>query len=156
MNAVLIKSPANVTGTELRQILLEALGGSYDADSDTWSDSTTVAIPAMGTAPGTKPGGGKQICQLLYAGTQAQLESDLQNAGLQPHSVVAFQTFADEYQGDDGNGDPIYAPTVTTAIENGDLQYLNKRYSDEAQTFEIPPDYSWFPKYQGQSDWVGQ
>ena len=151
MNSVLIQSPASVTGVELRPILLEALGGGYDVESDTYHDSQTVSIPEAGTAPGTSSKSGKQIVQCLYAGTQAEIESALQNASLQQHQVVGFQTFADEYQGD--NGDPIYAPTVTTAVEQGTLQYLNKRYSDEAQTVEIPPAVNWFPKYQGQAEW---
>ena len=154
MYAVLIKSPANLSPDELRQVLLGALGGSYDAESDTYGDSEDVKIPQAGQAPGTTSSGGAQICQLLYSGTQAELESALQDASLNQHTVVGFQTFANEYQGDDQDGNPIYAPTVTTAIENGTLQYLQKRYSDEAQTIEIPPDVSWFPVYQGQSAWA--
>lgn len=153
MNSVLIQSPANATGEELRQILLAALGGHQDSDTLVWHDSTTVVIPASGTAPGTGASAGKQICQLLYAGTQAQIESDLQNAGLQPHQVVGFQSFKDEYQGDDVNGDPIYAPTVSTSIEAGTLQYLNKRYEADEVT-EKAKNVNWFPVYSGQADWV--
>ena len=129
MNSVLIQSPASVTGIELREILLTALNATNKA-----------YIPRSGSAPGTASKAGKQICQLLYSGNQAQIESDLQNAGLQPHQVVGFMAF-------DGS-------SVTTSIESGTLQYLNKRYSDEAQTIEIPPNVNWFPKYQGQSDWI--
>lgn len=140
MNCVLIQSPASATGTELRQILLEALGGTQDPVTLEWGDSTTVVIPQAGRAPGTTTGAGKQICQLLYAGTQAQLESDLQNATLQQHIVVGFQSF-------DGS-------VVTTAIENGTLAYLEKQYEDEAQTIEKTPNVNWFPIYQGQAPWT--
>ena len=146
MNAVMIKGPANLTGEALRQTLLEALLGNYDPDTGLWSDHPeNVMIPSPGTAMGTHAEAGAQICQLLSWWTQAHIESLLEDASLTQYNIVGMQTF-----GVDEFGDPI----VFTAIEQGTLQYLNKRYSDEGQTVELPKDVNWFPIYAGQSYWV--
>lgn len=154
MNIVLIKGPANLTGEVLRQTLLEALLGNYDIDTDTYSDHPeNVMIPASGTAPGTHSEAGAQICQLMSWWTQAQIESLLEDASLTQYNIVGMQTF--ETYLIDQSDPPEYAPIVSTAIEQGTMQYLNKRYSDEAGTIEIPPSYNWFPGYAGQSEWEG-
>ena len=127
VNAVLIKAPANLTGEQLRDSLLLAF------------ESVQVAIPGSGIAPGTHDSAGAQICQLIIDATQAQTESMLQDAGLNQYIIVGMQSFDSP-------------PVVSTNIENGTKQYLNKRYSG---LDEIPPEYNWFPVYAGQSDWVG-
>lgn len=153
MNVLLIKGPANITGEELRQTLLEAFIGIYNADTDTWSDHhENVIIPQSGVASGTQSSGGAQICQLMSNWEQSEIESLLEDSNLTQYSVVGFQTF--EVFPVIGTDPVEYEPIVTTAIENGTLQYLNKRYSDEAQTVEILPNVNWFPIYAGQSQWI--
>ena len=131
MNNTLIQGPNNLTGEDVRQLLLSTLGGRED--DGTWHDSVDVTIPRAGIAPGTNGATGKQICQLLYSGTQAELESALQDASLLQYIVVGFQSF-------DGS-------VVTTAIETGVLVYLSDR---AGQTKNV----NWLPSYQGAAEWT--
>lgn len=64
------------------------------------------------------------------------------------------QTFgADEpiYDGDDIIG--YQARVITQGVFDDIKPYIHPRYSDEAQTIEIPKESSWFHRLAGQADW---